>query len=118
MSDKQATGQPMILPGLEGKRFRLQSGQKMPMLKKDDPVQPTPVADAHVQVFDLSKPKDLEKYTRVWDEAAKGDVMISVEERHWCEQAQNFKIFLRWGEVFLELPNLSGRTTHDGRIYE
>jgi len=109
---------PIVLPGIDGRRFRLRAGQELPLLKKDDPLQPEPVADARVKIFDCSKQEDLSEYARVWDDAAKGDVMISAEERHWCDETQNFKIFLRWGEVYMEMPKAYGRSTSNGQIYE
>lgn len=114
----QATGHERVYPGFDGQRFRLKPGQKMPLLKHDDPIQPTTVADAAARVFDLSNDDDLKDYAAIWDQAAKGEVMISAEERHWCETTQNFKIFLRWADVYLELPITYGRIIHDGRIYE
>lgn len=119
MTKKTVKEQPQrVYPGLDGQRFRLKPGQPMPMLKNDDPVQPKTVADAMTKVFDLSRQAQLDEYAAVWDRAAKGEVMISAEERHWCESTQNFKVFLRWGEVYLELPQIHGRVLSDGRIYE
>jgi len=95
-----------LFPGMDGLPFRLQPGQNFPMLKDDDPdyMQPQPVADAHVKVFNLNKKEDVKEYADVWDKAAKGLVIISAEERHWSDEIQNFKVFLRWGEVYLEIP--------------
>ena len=108
---------PTIFPGLDGLPFRLKSGQQFPMLKHNDPeyAQPQPVADAHVKVFDLSNEDDVKEYAEIWDKAAKGLIMISAEERHWSDKKENFKIFLRWGEVYLEMPkNQTGRSSGHG----
>ena len=92
--------------GFDGIPFRLAKDEQFPMLKNDDPasIQPQLKADARVRVFDLSKKEDLKEYTEVWDRATKGVVIISVEERHWCDTTQNFKIFLRWGDAYLAMP--------------
>ena len=112
----QDNGHPgTVYPGLEGLPFRLPPGEQFPMLKQDDPdyMQPQQVADAYVKVFDLSKKEDLEEYAEVWDKASKGLILISAEERHWSDEIQNFKVFLRWGEVYLEMPkNYNGSISH------
>lgn len=109
MADLSIDGLSMhrLFPGHDGIPFRLTGDQRQaPMLKNDDPehMQPMPVADAHVRIFDMSKDIDVSEYAQVWDSAAKGTVLISAEERHWSDKTQNFLIFLRWGELFLELP--------------
>lgn len=92
--------------GMDGLPFRLHKDESFPMIKNDDPesMKPQIKADARVRVFDLSKDEDLKAYTEVWDRAVKGVVMISIEERHWCDKTQNFKIFLRWGDAYLAMP--------------
>lgn len=92
--------------GVDGIPFRLHKDEQFPMVKTDDPedMQPKLKADAKVKVFDLSKKADLEEYADVWNRAGKGVVLISAEERHWCETTQNFKVFLRWGDAYLAMP--------------
>ena len=108
---------PMVFPGIDGQRFRLWPDQQLPLLKNDDPVQPIPVADARVKIFDLSKPTDIREYEAVWDQAAKGEIIISSEEKQWCEGTQSWKVFLRWGEVYLEMPKGRGRMSHGQEIF-
>ena len=98
-----------ILPGADGTRLRLYPNQAIPSIKDGDPdyMKPKPVADVYTRVFDLSVEKDITDYSNVWNSAVKGHVMISAEERHWSETTQNFKIFLRWGDVYLEIPKTS-----------
>ena len=107
-----------IYPGLDGMRFRLRPGEKFPMLKEDDPdyFQPQPTADAYAKVFDLSNDEDLTEYASVWDCAAKGEVLISKEESHWSDKTDNFKIFLRWGDVYLEMPK-NGGLNHGQQVF-
>ena len=102
-----------LLPGMDGIPFRLPRGEQMPQLKQDDPehMQPKTVADAHVRLFNLGKESDLAEYAQIWDKAAKGTVLISAEERHWSDKEQTFLVFLRWGELFLELSK-EGRDAH------
>lgn len=94
-----------VFPGLDGIPFRQKPGQQTPMLKQDDPefMQPKMIADAHVRLFNMSKPEDLREYEAVWDKAAKGLVLISSEKDHWSDKEQTFLILLRWGELYLEL---------------
>jgi len=107
-----------VYPGIGGMRFRLQAGQQFPQLKEDDPeyAQPQPVADAYARVFDLSNDDDLKEYVSIWDRAAKGEVIISAEERHWSEKTDNFKVFLRWGDVYLEMPK-NGGFNHGQQVF-
>ena len=95
-----------LFPGLDNIPFRLPKGQQVPSIKHNDPehMQPRPVADAHARVFNLSKKNDLEEYNRVWDGAAKGTLLISREELQWSDKEQTFLAFLRWGELYLEIP--------------
>lgn len=95
-----------LFPGYDNIPFRLPRGNQPLNLKQDDPehMQPKPVADAYAKVFNLSTKKDLEEYNEVWDKAAKGTVLISREELQWSEKEQTFLAFLRWGELYLELP--------------
>jgi len=102
-----------LFPGLDGIPFRANKHDLAPMLKKDDPdfMQPKTTADAHARMFNMSKENDMRAYNEIWDKAAKGTILISVEERHWSEKEQTFLIFLRWGELFLELSK-EGANAH------
>lgn len=95
-----------LYPGWDDIPFRQPEADDLPFIKRDDPehLQPKIVVDARIRVFDLSRPKDLSDYSRVWDLAAKGTVMISAEERHWSEKTHSFHVFLRWGELYREMP--------------
>lgn len=86
--------------------LRLQPGQHAPSIKHDDPesMKPQIVTEAHIRIFDLGKAKDIQDYADIWTKATRGHVLISAEDRHWCEDTQNFKVLLRWGELFQELP--------------
>ena len=94
-----------MYPGLDGIPFKQKSGEPLPQLKDGDPeyMQPRTSADAHVRLFNMSDVKDLREYTDVWDQAAKGLVLISMEEKHWSDKEQTFLVLLRWGTLYLEL---------------
>ena len=102
----------------DGLPFRLKPGQSAPLLKEDDPMymRPVTVADAHVKVFDMNKSSDLKEYAKIYDMAAKQKAIISAEERHWCDKTQSFHIFLRWGELFSEMPE-GGPHGQGGQLY-
>lgn len=95
-----------VFPGIDNIPFRIPKNIQVPQLKQDDPahMQPATVADAHAKVFNLGKQADLAEYNDVWDKAAKGIVLISKEESHWSDREQTFLVFLRWGELYLEIP--------------
>lgn len=74
----------------------------IPLLKDSDAedVQPILKYTAHAKVFDLNKEDDLKEYERIWTAISNGDCAGGdTEERKYCEQTQNFKVFLRWVEL-------------------
>ena len=107
---EDTTASERLLRGIGGIPVRLKGGQHVPNLKRDDPeaLQPKPVVDAHARVFDMADEDDVSDYEHIWDKSAKGQYVISAEDRHWCDSTQNFKIFLRWGAVFLEIDEERG----------
>jgi len=60
--------------------------------------------DAHVKVFNLNDEKDLKEYESIWDRAAKGLAVISAEERRWDPNKGAYIVFLRWGDIYIEVP--------------
>lgn len=99
----EATKGYYIYRGFRGVPFRSKSGTA-PDIKAKDPKQPLVVADARVQIFDLSKKEDLEAYQAVIDGCAKGLYEFSAEERQWVPEAKTWFVFLRWGVRYWELP--------------
>jgi hypothetical protein len=104
-----------ILPGLDGIPFRLGPGEAVPFVKDNDPehLRPKMVTDVKVKIFNTTKAADMAEYSEIWSKAGRGQVIISAEERHWCDASKGWKIFLRWGEVFLEPAK---GVYHDGQV--
>jgi hypothetical protein len=94
-------------PGKDGVKFRHPSGVPLPSIKQDDPEhkQPQFGMDAQVRVFDLADKEDLAAYQKMWDDICKGHCRLASEDKHWCEETQNFKVLARWGNVYLEMYN-------------
>ena len=95
--------------------FRIHPQQGYPTIRQDDPAgqQPALVRDAQVRVFDLSDTAQLQEYQETWDKIAKGQAIFSAEDRQFCEATQNWKVFIRWGNLAYEMPK--GTTIHDGQ---
>lgn len=96
-----------LYPGMDGIPFRLQAGQDMPFVKEDDPFhrRPQEVRDGRAKVFDLGKKEDLKEYNTIIDRAAKGQVLLSREDVQWDTKRQTFVAFVRWLELYLEVPD-------------
>lgn len=97
-------GEHYIFRGYYGIPFRCKS-VKPPDIKVGDPKQPKIVDDAKVSLFDFTKPDDLKKYTEILDLVAKGRAVLSVEERQWVPEEKSWRVFLRWGLHYWELPD-------------
>jgi hypothetical protein len=97
-------GDYSIFKGFGGVPFRSKS-KIPPDLKAADHRQPVITADAAARIFDLGVPEDLLAYTEVWDRATKGYYVAPVEERQWVPEKQTWKIFMRWGVKYWELPD-------------
>jgi hypothetical protein len=77
---------------------------QMPLIKQDDRLQPEIVKDAKARVFDLSNAKDLEAYQAIIHRVGRGTSAISVEERNWSDKRDCYVVFLRWLDLFTEIP--------------
>ena len=65
---------------------------------------PQEVWETKAYVFNLAVEKDLAFYNKVVDMIGKGRAMHSFEKVEWDEKAANFVVFLRWIELYMELP--------------
>ena len=94
----------LVFPGIEGVPLRLGMDEQVPIFRKDDPPSKRPQLtwDAHVQVYDLNKPGQLEAYTAVMQLIARGQATFSAEER--LPYKGSWKIFLRWWTKIAEMP--------------
>ena len=89
--------------GIDGLKFRLRPGQPLPQIKDGDSLKPQKCFDAYARVFDMGNPDDVKAYGQVWDAIGRGEMIMSHEQVQWAEMSQNFKVFLRWGEVYLTM---------------
>lgn len=93
--------------GVDSVPFRQFENQLLPLVKQDDPPQlkPVDVMDAKAQVFDMANATDLTAYNQIIDMVAKQRAAISTEQIQWSEKRDNFIIFMRWLELFIEAPD-------------
>ena len=89
-------------PGWEGLPFK----GPAPDLKEDDPhyVQPQVGMKVHVETLDLSKPKELKKYRELCQTVGNGYAQISKEDMRYDEDTKNWRVFIRWLELFTYDP--------------
>ena len=91
--------------GLDGVPFRTENDQ-VPLYKKDDAEhrQPKQVADMHVQQYNLKEEKERLKLESILDMCAKGRGYVSKLEYEFDRTIKGWRVFLIWGEFFLEDP--------------
>lgn len=94
-----------IFPGHKGVPFR----GAPTMLKQGDRIQPKVGAEAQVVVLDLSKPDDLLYYQQVWQLFTNQVAFLSSEEKVYCPEIKNWRVFLRWGYKFTYMSKTDGR---------
>lgn len=94
-----------LFPGFDGIPFRT-NGTAAPSLKHDDPQskQPILVQDAKVRIFDLADKEQLLAYEQVWFRIGRNQFKFSAEERQFLPDVKNWRILLRYSELYLELP--------------
>lgn len=92
-----------ILPGFEGLPFR----GSVPNIKETDPdhLQPQVGYKAHVEILDLSKPKELERYRDVCQMITNGFGQISQERIEYNKTKKSWLIFIRWLEGYTYDPS-------------
>lgn len=95
---------PNILPGWEGAPFR---GKAIPDVKENDPFhkQPQTSMQARVRVFDLSNPEHLTEYENIMQVISNGFGQLGAEERVYGEDIKNWRIFIRWWQVFSHMAD-------------
>lgn len=86
-------------------------------LKEEDPVelQPKIAGAAFVDILDLAKVEDLERYRKIIQLTIKGCVSISVNERKYDEETKNWRVFLQWVYCYTYNPTeaLEGGLLHE-----
>jgi hypothetical protein len=96
----------LLTNGIDSVPFRLKNGAPVPNVKQDDSPRnkPKEVWDTKAHVFKLADPDELENYNRVMDLIGKGRAIHSFERMEWDDAAKNYVVFLRWIELYMELP--------------
>ena len=75
-------------------------GAPDPYLKREE-VERLPLqADAHIQLFDLSKAEDRETYTSITEKAANGWYRILYQERRFNEDTKHFLAYVEWLQYY------------------
>lgn len=94
-----------IYNGLDGVPFRTRNGAP-PTIKHDDPQhkQPMTVTDMHVDQLDLSDQAHQQKLQDILSLCAKGRGYVSQMDRQYDEDIKSWRVFVIWGEFFLEDP--------------
>jgi hypothetical protein len=102
---------PPILPGFQGVPYR----GMIPDLKTEDPdhIQPQIGQKVHIEVLDLSKDPDLERYRIVSQMVANGFAVISKEDVRFVEESKNWRVFIRWLELFAYDPSKGLKNERD-----
>ena len=89
-------------PGVDGLPFR----GHVPDLKTDDPqhMQPKQGAHVHVEILEMHKDEDRKRMETVYNLVANGTAVISAEEREYDPEQKNWRVFLRWADMFVYNP--------------
>ncbi len=89
-----------VFPGANGLPFR----GTPPQLRENDVNRPEAGAQSVVDILDLSDPKDLKRYTEIWQVLTNGLAVLSEELKEYDKDTKNWRVFIRWGYQFSYLP--------------
>lgn len=89
-------------PGLDGLPFRGHTFDR----KEIDPthLQPKQGVNVHVEVLQMSEPDDRKRMEHIYNLVANGTAVISIEEREYDPEAKNWRILIRWADMFVYNP--------------
>lgn len=88
----------------DGVVIRVASGH-LPFFRQEELDEFLPSYDAHVRIFDLSKPEDLKDYTEVLDRIANGDcVRLAPDLEMPDPETKSWRILCRWADVKVDIP--------------
>jgi len=95
---------PSVFPGHGGVPFR----GPVPDLKSNDPdhKQPQISVQAHVEILSLEVEKDLQRYQEIMQIIGNGFGQLGAEERQYDSVTKNWRVFVRWWELFSYVPNV------------
>ena len=60
--------------------------------------------DAHVRIFNLSRPEELQDYRQILERVCNQRCMIVHRERQYDPATRSFLVLLEWVEPFIEVP--------------
>lgn len=102
-------------PGQDGIPFRTEMGA-VPSYKRDDPTrrQPQRIAEMHVRQFNLKSREEAMELERVLNACARGTSCLSQKEIQYDSTIKGWRVFLIWGDYFLEDP-LEAAVRHENR---
>jgi hypothetical protein len=93
---------PPVFPGFEGLPFR----GIVPDRKELDPekLQPQQGVRAHVEILDMAVEEDRKRMEDIYTTVANGHAIISAEEREYDPDKKNWRVFLRWADLYMYNP--------------
>ena len=97
----------ITMPGWDGLPFR----GTIPDLKDGDPKQPVQHQKVHIEILCLWVENDMKKYREICQVVANGYGLISKEDARYDEQKKNWRVFIRWLELFTAME----KGTDNGR---
>jgi len=97
----------ITMPGWDGIPFR----GPVPDLKEGDPKQPVQHQKVHIEILCLWIDKDMKRYNEICQVVANGFAMISKEDMRYDEKKKNWRVFIRWLELFTTME----KGTDNGR---
>jgi hypothetical protein len=97
----EASSKPM-LPGYGGFPYR----GPVPNLRHDDidRRQPEVQTKVHIDILDLAKKPDMQRYRALCQMVANGFAQISKEDVRYDEKKKSWRVFIRWLELYTTLP--------------
>jgi len=98
-------GTPYIFPGFQDTPFR---GHKIPDLKKDDREQPQIGLEAHAYVFDLSNPRHVEYYEKIFNLAYNGRAKVGIDQVNFDPRTGKYTAFVRWAFLYSYMKKKQG----------
>lgn len=76
----------------------------VPDLKKAD-FAPVLAREVHVDVFELDSPEACKRYEQICQKCVDTHAEIYAEDRRYIEEKQQYKVLLKWADLFYRAPN-------------
>lgn len=94
---------PSVFPGHDGVPFR----GPVPDLKSNDPEHKRPqvAVQAHVEILSMDNAEQMKRYQEIMQIIGNGFGQLGAEDRQYDKSIKNWRIFIRWWELFTHVPN-------------